>query len=117
MTAAWDLHTDRPVTPTPQQAPAGAILLVDGIFVHRPALRLWWDFSVWLEVDFAHAIPRLGARDGGPVDVNDPLNQRYIQGQQQYLAQCAPATAASVVVGQQDWATPHILRWNAPHKP
>jgi uridine kinase len=35
-----------------EYADADAILLFDGIFLHRPELRPYWDFSIFLAVNF-----------------------------------------------------------------
>jgi uridine kinase len=37
-------------------AEPAAVLLLDGIFLHRPELRRYWDLSVWLKVNIA--VPR-----------------------------------------------------------
>ena len=44
-----------------------AVLVVDGIFLHRPELADLWDLDVWLEVPFEVSVPRGNARfgDGG----------------------------------------------------
>ncbi len=111
--AAFDHQADAPVAAEPQTAQTGEILVFDGIFLHRPELRAYWDFSVFLAVRFAQSIPRLGARDGGPTDPAARENRRYVEGQQRYLRECAPAQTATVVIDNNDWSRPHILGWNA----
>ena len=41
-----------------------AVLVVDGIFLHRPELADLWDLDVWLEVPFEVSVPRGNARFG-----------------------------------------------------
>ncbi|MCT9812328.1 hypothetical protein N0K08_16930 [Acidovorax sp. Be4] len=111
--AAFDHQTDAPVDAQLQTAKAGEILVFDGIFLHRPELRAYWDLSVFLAVGFEQSIPRLGARDGGSMDPLAQANRRYVDGQLRYLQDCAPAQAATVVVDNNDWSRPQVLRWNA----
>jgi uridine kinase len=50
--AIFDHRSDRPVVAPEEYADADAILLFDGIFLHRPELRPYWDFSIFLAVNF-----------------------------------------------------------------
>lgn len=45
-TARFDHQTDQEVKAT-QSVDTSAILLFDGIFLHREELRYWWDFSIF----------------------------------------------------------------------
>ena len=83
-------------------APPSAILLVDGIFLHRDELAGRWDFSMFLDVDFATSFARMAVRDGSPSDPDDPRNRRYVEGQRLYLAQCDPASRASLVIDNRE---------------
>ena len=97
--ASHDLATDEYISPPAEVAPPSAILLVDGIFLHRDELVDHWDFSVFLDVGFAVSVARMAVRDGSPSDPDDPRNRRYVEGQKIYLATCTPAERAGVVVG------------------
>lgn len=108
-TAVYDWRTDRPVDVPPQAVPPGAVLVLDGIFLHRDALLPYWDFSVYLDVNFNVSVPRMAARDGGPADPTDPANRRYVEGQRLYLAACAPRERATVVVDNTDLAAPKLV--------
>ncbi len=102
-TAAYDLTKECEVCSPWQVAPDDAVVIVDGLFMHR---KLWcsqnarkrWDFSVWLDVPFDVAFRRLAERDGGTPDLDDPVNARHRQGQLLYLAECNPAAHADLVV-------------------
>lgn len=96
--ASHDLATDEYVDAPAEVAPPSAILLVDGIFLHRDELADRWDFSVFLDVDFTVSVARMAVRDGSPSDPDDPRNRRYVEGQRLYLAQCEPAARASLVI-------------------
>ncbi|CCH27772.1 uridine kinase [Actinosynnema sp. NPDC047251] len=109
-TRAFDHETDRPVEPTWALAPRDAILVVDGIFLHRPELRPCWDYSVFLHVDFTVSLGRAAARGDLDPDPAAPANRRYVQGQLLYLDQCRPHDLASVVVDNNSLGTPRITR-------
>lgn len=101
-----DQHLDLPW----QQAQAGAVLLLDGIFLHRPELRNYWDFSLFLDVPFAVSVARLAQRDGSDPDPAAPGQRRYVQGQQMYLQHCEPWRWAHVVLDNRDLAAPFLKK-------
>ncbi len=96
--ASHDLVTDAYVDAPAEVAPPSALLLVDGIFLHRDEVVDHWDFSVFLDVDFAVSVARMAVRDGSPSDPDDPRNRRYVEGQRLYFAKCDPARRADLVL-------------------
>jgi len=104
-----DLFSDQPVAEPPQSCPPGAVLVVDGLFLHRDVLRGYWDFSVWLEVPFAVTAARMVHRDGTSPDPNDPSMARYVAGQRLYFAKCGPARRAAVVIDNTDPERPAVV--------
>lgn len=109
-TRAFDHTTDRPAKPVWAYAPRNAILILDGIFLHRPELRSYWDYSIFLHVDFAVSLARAAERGDLDPDPAAPSNRRYVQGQLRYLDRCRPHDLASVVIDNNDLAAPHIAR-------
>ena len=110
---AFDLARDSPVESTWVSAPRDAVLIVDGIFLHRPELRDLWNWSVWLDVPYEVAYARLALRDGSDPDPEAPSNARYRLGQELYLAEADPRAAASAIVDNSDLAHPHRVSWRA----
>jgi len=104
--AAHDVATDAVLDVEPRIAGLDAILLVDGIFLHREELRDHWDLSVYLDVPRSVTAARMALRDGGAPDVD----ARYVEGQRIYHRACDPAGRASVVVDNSDLARPVIVR-------
>lgn len=103
---------DAPVPLDWKQAEPGAALILDGIFIHRPELRIYWDISIFLKVGFETSIPR-GAQRGasfGSPDIHAESNRRYIGGQKRYFAECAPEESASIVIDYNDLLQPKILK-------
>jgi uridine kinase len=107
--AAFDHTTDRAVSAPLEHARADSILVFDGIFLHRPELRLYWDYSIFLEVGFDISIPRGAARGSGSPDPAAPSNTRYVEGQRIYLRECDPTSHATVVVNNEDLENPFIV--------
>ena len=88
------------------EAPAGAILVLDGLFLHRDELAGTWDLSVFLEVPFAVTAARMATRDGTHPDPAHSSMARYIQGQRLYFAACAPWNRADLVIDNTEPDTP-----------
>lgn len=107
--ASHDVATDALLDPAPRQAPPGATLIVDGIFLHRDELAADWDFSLFLAVPFTETARRMSTRDGTPADPADPGMRRYVEGQRLYYAACAPERRATWVVDNTDPAQPALI--------
>lgn len=97
---AFNLVTDSPELSEPQQAPADAILIVEGIFLHRPELRGIWNFSIWLDVPLEVSHARLVARDG-----ENGMSERYSGGQAIYARE-KPRSRATAIVDYSDFDHP-----------
>lgn len=108
LAASHDLDTDEVLTGPRIAVPTDALVLVDGIFLHRPELDGVWDHTVFLDVPFAESVWRMGSRDGLPHDPDAPENARYVGGQLLYLESCRPAERATTVVDYADFARPRI---------
>lgn len=107
--AAFDHRTDKAILSAEEYAESNAILIFDGIFLHRPELKAHWDFSIFLDVDFGISIPRGAQRGEGSPDPSAPSNRRYVEGQKIYLSECNPKVHASIVVNNEDLENPYIV--------
>lgn len=96
--AVHDVATDDPVDADVEVARDGQVLVLDGLFLHRPELREVWDVSVFLDVPFSVSVARMAHRDGSSPDRDDPANLRYVEGQRRYLRTCRPRQQATIVV-------------------
>ncbi|UYN84012.1 MAG: uridine kinase [Microcella sp.] len=99
--AAFDHASDAPVERRESGIPHDAMLVLDGVFLHRPELRGLWHSSVWLDVDDAVREARLTARDGA-----GSLAARYSEGQAIYAREANPRRAAAIIVDNNDAARP-----------
>ncbi|HEX6873128.1 MAG TPA: uridine kinase [Micromonosporaceae bacterium] len=107
--SAFDHRRDTEVVAPPRFAPADAVLIMDGIFLHRPEIARYWDFSVFLRADAAVRFARMAGRDGCPPDPDHPDNQRYHEGQRIYFDRVRPEARASVVIDHNDPAAPVLV--------
>jgi len=98
--ARFDHHSDS-AKPKVALVPNDAVLLIDGIFLHRDELHTNWDFSLFLDIPFAETFRRMALRDGFDPDPLAASNRRYHQGQILYFARCNPKARASQVIGWQ----------------
>lgn len=112
--AVFDHRSNSPVSAPSRVASPGDILVLDGIFLHRPELRAYWDYSIFLEVAFAVSIPRGAQRGEGSPDPEAASNQRYVRGQELYLRSCEPARFATVTINNDDLLAPYIVMPSAP---
>jgi uridine kinase len=116
--AAFDSRTDAPVEAPLEEAPADAVLVVDGIFLQRPELEGYWDYRIFVAASFETTVRRAEARDaflGDPAAVRARYARRYVPGQRLYLEACRPEARADVVVENDDPASPGLrFRADAP---
>lgn len=116
--AIFDFRSDTAIESPTEQATDDAVLVFDGVFLLRPELRDYWDFSVFLRADFDVTLKRAEQRDlalfGSIEEVRRRYLERYIPGQRLYLASAQPELHASVVIDNNNPAAPFISCGVAP---
>lgn len=102
-----DVRIDVPAGPVGEDT----VLLVDGIFLHRPELRDAWDATVFVDVPFEVSVPRGNARFPGDHDPDPEAadNHRYVGGQRLYFAEADPRGRATWVLDNTDLDRPRLL--------
>lgn len=110
-TAMFDVDEDQPILREEQIARPGSVLIVDGLFLHRPELRDVWDDSIFLRVAFAVSVPRGAARGPGfgSPDPHSESNRRYIGGNRLYFQEANPENWAGVVLDNNNLDAPFIV--------
>jgi uridine kinase len=109
LTASHDVDTDELLDGPERWLEERSVILIDGIFLHRPELRDVWDFSIFLQADFTTSVSRMATRDGSDPDPDAPSNRRYVEGQRIYLGENEPQALASMTVDNNDLLHPRIL--------
>jgi uridine kinase len=104
-----DLPSDEVLTGPPAHAPAGSVVLVDGLFLQRAELEGCFELAIWLDVPFEETAARMAERDGTSPDPEDPSMQRYVGAQRTYFEQRSPWARADLVVDNTDLAAPFVV--------
>jgi uridine kinase len=110
--AKFDFRSDCRVKPPVCSAERDSILLFDGIFLLRPELYDYWDFCIFVDIDYDVSIRRASVRDqelfGTPEALRQRYHQRYVPGQQIYMESVRPLDKADVIVRNNDFDNPTI---------
>ncbi len=91
-------------------APPNALILVEGMFLHRDELACYWDASVFLDVPFTETAARMAVRNGSNPDPGHPTMLRYVDGQRLYFEAARPWERATFVVDNTDFTSPIVIR-------
>jgi uridine kinase len=114
--AVFDLDADAALDGPAEEAPPGAVLLVDGVFLLREELLPCWELGIRLEVSPGESLRRALVRDvarfGSQAAVRERYGCRYLPGQELYRAAARPAEVADVVVDNEDPLRPVVVRWS-----
>jgi uridine kinase len=109
---SFDFMSNSKVQSPPRIADPGAILLFDGVFLHRPELIGYWDFTVFVHTEFDITITRAQVRDvhlfKTAEKVRERYEQRYIPGQKIYLAAALPFQRADIIWDNNDIDNPQL---------
>ncbi|HKA17824.1 MAG TPA: uridine kinase [Blastocatellia bacterium] len=110
--AIFDYRTDREIDQALETADEQAVLLFDGVFLHRPELREHFDFTVFVDAAFEVTLSRAIQRGGfGPSEdgkLRNRYEQRYIPGQRLYLNEFRPKDRADAVFDNTEIGHPSV---------
>jgi uridine kinase len=110
--AIFDFRVDSPVDAPVEDAPPNAVLLFDGVFLLSHDLVPYWDYSIFVRVDFEIAVARAEVRDrdlfGGASSVRQRYEERYLPGQRLYLSEAQPGRVACIVVDNNEVLRPAL---------
>lgn len=108
--ASYDQELDLTVRAEYLHAPSNALVIVEGMFLHRDELTRCWDASVFLDVPFAETAARMAVRNGSNPDPVHPTMRRYVGGQRLYFAAARPWERATIVVVNTDFTSPKVIQ-------
>lgn len=98
----------------PHIAKEDSILVMDGIFLFRPVLVSYWNFKIFVDVDFEKSLERGVRRDVGYIPTLEEAvkryQTRYIPAQRLYLKEAYPKKIANVVIKNDDVYNPIITK-------
>ncbi|WP_434992209.1 uridine kinase [Arthrobacter sp. Ld5] len=110
--ASYDPLTDQTAVAKSLEAPPDALVLVEGMFLHRDELRAFWDASVFLNVPFTETAARMATRNGSNPDPEHPTMRRYVHGQRFYFEAAQPWERATFVIDNRDFTSPKMIPTN-----
>jgi uridine kinase len=119
--ATFDEPSDRPIDVAAEPVPIAGILVFDGLFLHRPELAGYWDYSVFLtaesrkEATWQEYLTRDLPDDDRArtaetaARIKRARRQRYVGGQALYERECRPREQANMVIDNNDLARPRVI--------
>jgi uridine kinase len=115
--AFWDSYNDTPLAEQWIDAPTDVVVIIDGIFLLRPDLRTYWDYTIWLDIDWQTMIERAAGRDSAWVGSPDVVVERYrsfwIPTHELYERAMTPRQFADVIVDHRNPETPCVMQGQA----
>ena len=109
-----DLMEEGEVGKEHYHAPDDAVLIFEGVMLFCDTLADFWDFQIFIDVSFDVVIKRALTRDakrlGGVENLLEKYHNRYIPGQQLYLETYQPREAAHVVINNDNFAEPKLVK-------
>jgi uridine kinase len=112
--AGWDSLNDRALPERWTEVAPGAILLVDGMYLLSPRLRHYWDYAIWVEVDWETMVERAAGRDVAWVGSADVVRERYrtfwIPAHRFYEDESEPRRYAHVLIDNRDPHRPAVVK-------
>jgi uridine kinase len=89
------------------------ILVVDGCFLAKPALRGAWDFVIWLDVSFETMVERAARRDVAWVHDEATVRRRYQtfwRDTHALYEGLGPRETADAIIDNEDALRPRLIR-------
>ncbi|HTJ36465.1 MAG TPA: cytidylate kinase family protein [Dactylosporangium sp.] len=111
--AVYDRTSDTVLSPPVATAPAGAVLLFDGVFLMRPELIDRWDLRIFVSTVLEKTVDRAVIRErrvSSRAEVERRWRERYIPSQQLYFATVRPTDHADIIVHNDE---PQLPAWEA----
>lgn len=90
----------------------GDVMLLEGSLLFRPPVLPYLDTKIFLDVSFPEVLRRAARRDiprFGP-DILKTYREKYIPVQQRYFQEFSPKDKANLVIDNEDYQNPRILR-------
>lgn len=112
--ALWNSFHDIALPEQWTEASNDTILVVDGIFLLRPDLQHFWNYVVWLDIDWGIMLERAVKRDTAWVGDAALVLERYrtfwIPTHQLYEAEANPLRFAHLIVNNRNPLKPDVVK-------
>jgi uridine kinase len=111
--AIFDWRTDKPVAAAPGIGSDDSVLIVDGVFLLRPELRIRWDFSIFVFASVGERLARSIVRDRESSGSREELERlywsRYVPAHALYARAVAPEALADALVDNERPLAPNLV--------
>ena len=111
---SYDYRADTRTIGEPVVVESDAVVLVDGVFLQRPALRDEWDVVVYVQVSEEETLARARVRDaelfGGVAETERRYRERYLPAQNLYRDEADPIANADVLIDNNNPTVPILRR-------
>ena len=110
-TVFFDYRKNRQVKSKKQIAPKNSVLVFDGVFLFRPEINEFWDFRIFVDVDFSVSVKRAVQRDiqsGLQTHTEEKYSKKYVPGQRLYLSKVDPKSLADMIIDNNDPQNPKV---------
>jgi len=109
---AFDFKTDTEIGVDEIKATNAHILIFEGVFLFRREIEQYWDFKIFVDIDFQTSLMRALERDlylfGDEKEILRKYQERYIPGQKMYIEIEKPKAKADIVINNNDFTQPFI---------
>lgn len=106
-----DLMTDQYERLISYEVHPDSIVILEGIFLFRPELRLYLNYKIWLDILETTALERIQTRDvprfGEAIVAK--YHHKYFPAQRLYVKQYPPRRYADLIINTNVWNEPHIV--------
>lgn len=93
---------------------SNTVVLLEGVFLFRPDIAHFLDLTIFLQVDEGTVIDRARKRDI-PLhgeEIMQKYQSKYLPAQRVYLEKYPPEQNADVIIDNNDWANPKVVKWS-----
>ncbi len=93
---------------------SNTVVLLEGVFLFRPDIAHFLDLTIFLQVDEGTVIDRARKRDI-PLhgeEIMQKYQSKYLPAQRVYLEKYPPEQNADVIIDNNDWASPKVVKWS-----
>ena len=114
--AIFDFMTNSKIFTEKPKAADTDILIFDGVFLFRPELIQYWDFKIFVDIEFSTCLTRALNRDaylfGEETEIKKRYQAKYIPGQQIYLGSVNPKLKADIVIDNNKFDNAKMIKYS-----
>ncbi len=115
ITQSFDCDSNVKIEQEEKEVLQNSILIFEGIFLHRPELIHYWDFSIFLDITFETALQRNISRsiaqgnNNSIPQIKKKYIARYMPGQELYFKLSKPKEKANIIIDNNDFLNPIFI--------